>query len=77
MSSGVDLRRGSDLALLWLCHRPAATDSSDSAPILGTSIGSTGAALKRKKKKKKTINLVQEETKEWAGLGCSEIDRRI
>ena len=37
MSCDVGRRPGSDLALPWLWHRPAA-DSSDSTPSLGTSI---------------------------------------
>ena len=48
MSCGIGHRHGSDLALLWLWHRPAAA-APNSTPSLGTSYA-TGAALKRKEK---------------------------
>ena len=53
MSCGVGLRRGSDLALMWLGHRLVAT-SSDSTPSLGTSY-TLGAALKSQKREKKSL----------------------
>ena len=52
MSCGVDQRRGSDPALLWLWRKPAAI-----APIGPQSwepLYASGAALKRQKKKKQT-----------------------
>ena len=51
MSSGVGRRRSSDLALLWLWCRPAATALIQ--PQAWESPHATGAALKRQKKKKK------------------------
>ena len=54
MSCGVGSRRGSDLALLWLWHRLAAT-----APIRTLAWEppcAAGAALKGQKRQKKTQN---------------------
>ena len=54
MSCGVDCRLGSDFALLWLWHRPAATALI--GPLAWESLYATEAALenaKRPKKKKK------------------------
>ena len=57
MSYGVGHRHGLDLALLWLWYRPAAI-----APIqpLGWETpyaSSTALKIKRKKKRKKSVNL--------------------
>ena len=56
MSCGVGCRCGSDLVLLWLWHRPAAV-----APMRPLAWGkppyTTGAALKREKKKKKPLKV--------------------
>ena len=57
MSCGIGRRHGSDLALLWLCSRPAAT-----APIRTLAWEppyAVGAALKRQKKKRKEFTLHQ------------------
>ena len=51
MSCGVGCRRGSDLSLLWLWHRPAAT--AQIRPHLGTSICHRCGPKKTKDKKKK------------------------
>ena len=51
MSCGVGRRRGSDLALLWLWCRPAAT--APTGPLAWEPPYAAGAALKRQKKKKK------------------------
>ena len=51
MSCGVALRRSSDLALLWLWCRPAATALT--RPLAWEPPYATGAALKRQKGKKK------------------------
>ena len=48
VSCGVGHRRGLDLALLWLRHRPAAT--APIRPLPWESPYAKGAALKRKKK---------------------------
>ena len=59
MSCSIGCRRGSDLALLWLWHRSAAT--APIRPLAWEPPFATGAALKRterqkkKKKKKKAI----------------------
>ena len=53
MSCGIGRKRGSDLVLLCLWHRPAAT-----APIRHLALlppYATGATLKRPKKKKKAL----------------------
>ena len=58
MSCGVGRRLGSDLVLLWLCHRPAATALI--RPLAWQPPYATRAALKGQKtkdKKKKTENL--------------------
>ena len=49
LSCGVGGRRGSDLALLWLWCRPAAT--APIGPLAWEPPYAAGAALKRKKKK--------------------------
>ena len=58
MSCGVGCRRGSDLALLWLWCRPAAT-AANWTPSLGTSLCSRcnhrKGKKKRKEKEKRTI----------------------
>ena len=51
MSCGVGRRRSSDLALLWLWHRPVAT--APIKPLAWEPPYATGAALKRTKDKKK------------------------
>ena len=48
MSSGVGLRRGSDLALRWLWHRPAATALI--RPLAFEPPYAVGSALKKKKR---------------------------
>ena len=53
MSFGVGRRRGSDLALLWLWRRPAAT--APIRPLAWEPPYAVGAALKRRKKKKKIL----------------------
>ena len=55
MSYGVGCRRGLDLALLWLWHRPGAT-----APIRPLAVEppfATSVALKRQKTKKKLFQI--------------------
>ena len=47
MSCGVGRRRGLDLELLWLCHRPASTAS------LGSSICRECGPKKKKEKERK------------------------
>ena len=56
MSCGVGRRHGSDLALLWLWHRPVAT--APVGPLAWKPPYAAGVALKRQKdrKKKKTDN---------------------
>ena len=51
MSCGVGRRRGSDLVLLWLWRRPAATASI--GPLAWEPPYSVGVALKRQKTKNK------------------------
>ena len=51
MSCGVGRRRGSDLELLWLWHRPAAT--APNGPLAWEPPYVMAAALKRQKKKKR------------------------
>ena len=50
MSCGVGCRHGSDLALLWLWHRPAAT--APTGPLAWESPCATGAALEKAKRQK-------------------------
>ena len=50
MSYGVGCRRGSDLMLPWLCHRPA--DVAPIGPLNCEPSYAMGAALKRQKKEK-------------------------
>ena len=52
MSCGVGHRHGSDLALLWLWHKPTAM--APIRPLTWELPYATDAALKRKKKKKKS-----------------------
>ena len=59
MSCGVGYEHGVDLPLLWLWHRPAATDLIE--PLSWEPLYATGVALKRQKtkvqkKKKKQLN---------------------
>ena len=51
MSRGVGHRGGSDMALLWLWHRPAAIALI--RPLAWEPACAAGAALKSKKKEKK------------------------
>ena len=51
MSCGAGHRHGSDLVLLWLCHRPAATASIQH--LAWEPLHAVGMALKRLKKEKK------------------------
>ena len=51
MSRGVGLRHGSDLALLWLWHRLAAT--APIRPLAWEPLYAMGAALEKTKKTKK------------------------
>jgi len=51
VSCGVGCRHGSDLALLWLWHRPAATALF--RPLAWEPPYAVGVALKRQKDKKK------------------------
>ena len=51
MRCGVGHRHGSDLALLWLWHRPAAV--AVIGPLVWEPPNAEGAAPKRQKKKKK------------------------
>ena len=58
MSCGVGRRRGSDLALLWLWHRPAATApirplAWEPSPAMGMALENTKNTKKKKKKKKR------------------------
>ena len=53
MSRGVGRRHGSDLALLWLWHRPAAT--SLIRPLAWEPPYAVGVVLKRQKTKKKNM----------------------
>ena len=48
MSCDVGHRHGSDLALLWLWHRPAATALIQ--PLAWEALYAVGAALEKKKK---------------------------
>ena len=50
VSCGVGHRQGSDMALLWLWHRPVATPPI--RPLAGEPPYVVGVALKRPKKKK-------------------------
>ena len=50
MSCGVGHRRGSNLMLLWLWHRPAAV--APTGPLAWEPPCAVGAALKSKKNKK-------------------------
>ena len=49
MSCGVSRRHDSDLAFLWLCHRPVAT--APIRPLAWEPTYAAGAALKRQKDK--------------------------
>ena len=63
MSCGVVCRHSSDLALLWLWHRPAAV--APIGPLAWEPPYATGAALKEKKKKKEKSSLVVQQVKDW------------
>ena len=55
MSCVVGLRRSSDMALLWLWHRPAGT--APIQPLAWEPPDAASAVLKKKKEKKKTCIL--------------------
>ena len=55
MSCDLGHRRGSDLALLWLCHTLVAT--APIRPLAWEPPHATGATLKRQKKKSKSKSL--------------------
>ena len=57
MSCGVGCRHGSDLALLWLWHRAAAT--APIRPLSWEPSDAMGAALKDKRPKKKKKKLIR------------------
>ena len=62
MSCGVGRRRGSDPALLWLWHRPAATVlirplSWESPYAMGAAVEKTNKQKKTKKKKRYSLIL--------------------
>ena len=65
LSCDVGHRSGSDLALLWLWHRPGATAPIDFTPSLGTSICCGCSPEKKKNKKTKQRN-------NTSGLGTKE-----
>ena len=54
MICGVGCRHGSDLALLWLCGRPAATGLNQ--PLAWEPPYAVSVALKRKQKQKQNKN---------------------
>ena len=54
MSCGVGHRHGSDLALLWLWHRPGAT--APTRPLAWEPPYAVGAALEKDKKTKTKLN---------------------
>ena len=60
MSYGVGCRCGSDLVLLWLCRRPAATTTIQ--PLAWEPPNATGATLKSKKKKIQYVFLNRKKT---------------
>ena len=59
VSCGVGHRRGYDVALLWLWHRPAAVDPI--RPLAWEPPYAVDEALKRPKKKKKCRGVLQKE----------------
>ena len=66
MSCGVGCRQGSDLVLLWLWHRPAAT--APIGPLAWEPLYAMGAALKgqkTKKKQKTSTDTSPEKIQEW------------
>ena len=65
MSYGVGRRQGSDLALLWLWHRPEAT--APIQPLAWEPPSATDVALKRQKKLKNK-NKVLIEAAHWINL---------
>ena len=65
MSCGEGHRRGSDLVLLWLWHRPEATGLI--RPLVWEPPNAAGATLKRQKRQKK-------KKKEWNNAICSNMD---
>ena len=75
MSCGVGRRFGSDLALLWLWHRPAATApirplAWEPPYVAGEALGKT----KRQRKKKKRISF----SKNSSGItGHSHVKRKV
>ena len=65
MSCGVGCRRGSDLALLWLWHRWAATAAIP--PLAWEPPYATGAALEKAKRQK------QKQKQNFVLMGASQI----
>ena len=66
MSCGIGCRLGSDPALLWLWHRPAA--AAPIRPLAWEPPYAAGVALekaKKKKKKKKTKKITSASTLTW------------
>ena len=65
MGCGVDHRHGSDLVLLWLWYKPAATAWIE--PLAWEPSYAAGATLERQKKKKKKKQTNKKLTT-WCGL---------
>ena len=63
MSGGVGHRHGSDLALLWLWHRPVATALI--RPLAWEPPCATGAALKKDRKDQKKKKKERKKEKKW------------
>ena len=68
MSCGVGRRRGSDPALLWLWHRPAAT--APIQPLAWEPPYAAGAALEKAKRQKKE----KKEKEKKEGINFAGID---
>ena len=69
MSCGINYRRGSDLALLWLWGRPTA--AAPIGPLVWKLLYATGSALKsKKKKKKKSNNWIFKANKDISDMQC-------
>ena len=66
MSCGVGCRCGSDLALLWLWHRPTAV--APIRPLAWEPPCATSAALKRQKTKRKEKNDIQIEKEKTSNI---------
>ena len=78
LSCGVSHRHGSDLALLWLCCRPAA--AAPIPPLAWEFPCAAALALKKKKKKDRFLFLVGRKLKTQARaqeiLGTSQVQPR-